>query len=122
MENVVNPQYSHTHAHVPTWIMLAPIQPGASILYAILQMSSSAENDGYLFGDCSPSRKFLADTTGVNVKTITRWSKELEALGAIKVRKVITTDGTANVYTPQMTPPTGYAGCMSLGDLHEGRV
>lgn len=65
---------------VPDWITNSGISDGAYRLYAVLGTYASRDRL-----TCHPARSTLAERTGKNIRSVTRYLRELEDLGAIRV-------------------------------------
>lgn len=90
---------------VPDWITNSGISDGAYRLYAVL--ATYASRDTFT---CHPARSTLAERTGKNIRSVTRYLHELEDLGAIRVTHRKSEENpkewTSNEYM-LITTPTG---------------
>ena len=99
---------------VPDWITNSGISDGAYRLYAVLGTYASRDRR-----TCYPARSTLAERTGKNVRSVTRYLQELEDLGAIRVTHRKSEESpkewTSNEYMLITTPP---ASVSPPGDTH----
>ena len=75
-------------AIVTEWLFDAGVSPRAIALFALLGLYADRESKS-----CWPSRATLAKRMHTSTKSIDRWSKELENVGAIKVAARTSSDG-----------------------------
>jgi DNA-binding MarR family transcriptional regulator len=80
------------YAHVPRSILSAGVSSGARLLWAAL--ASYAWNSG----SCYPSQNTIGELLGVDVRTIRRWTQELESASMIEVVRPETGRGKAILY------------------------
>jgi len=88
---------------VPEWVTTSEVSSGAVRLYALL-----ARYADYATGEAWPSRATLAVRLRMSTDSIDRFSKELQALGAIEVvRRFDGKKWRSNLYVVKRVPPAG---------------
>ena len=80
------------YAHVPRRILAAEVSTGARLLWAALASYS------WNRGTCFPSQKTIGDLLGVDVRTVRRWTTELEGAGFVEVVRPEFGRGKAIIY------------------------
>lgn len=91
------------------WVSLANISHGAKALYTVYCGHLNKKKNG---NACWPSQLTLANILGVQDKTIRKWIKELESIGAIVITEIIDPrTGYKRLYAEvNQAAPDGYDG------------
>ncbi|RSD23947.1 hypothetical protein [Amycolatopsis eburnea] len=104
-------------AKVPIWLVLNPdVTPQAKALYGALHAHVNVKRgDGAVW----PALTTIAQMLGYRHRqSLTRYVKELDAVGAIDVEEV---PGRSSIYVVHETPVDGYAGPQTLTDFYAAR-
>lgn len=90
-------------AIIPEWILYAKISSNAVRLYGVLARYADKES-----GDCFPSRATISERSGLSDALISKATKELVDLGALRVhrRKLDNGGWASNLYTILSANPT----------------
>ena len=106
-----------------TWVVLSDVSPGAKALYTLYCAHVEFGREG----ESATAWPSLATIGGILAKagsatterTISKWNRELEELGAIDIDRQ---SGKHHVYTVHQIAPEGYTGYVTLGDMYRQRA
>lgn len=101
------------------WVLLADVSQGAKLLYWALMAHTSAGREW----KCWPKQAALGAMIGdVSERSVRRWTKQLERVGAVDVEEVRDPDRKTRrlIYTVHQTPPDDYQGHDGLATWYRG--
>jgi len=106
---------------VGDWVLLAPIRNQAKVLYWALSAHINQDRDNT---EVWPSQDTLAELLRLSDgRKIRPFLKELEAIEAIKVRKIRSGGGMRqrSIYVVHQTPPPEFGGFEQLSEFYKAR-
>lgn len=103
------------------WVLLAPIRNQAKVLYWALSAHINVSRDDT---EVWPTQDMLAELLQLSDgRKIRPYLKELEAIDAVKIRKVRYNGSmrTRNIYVVHQSPPQEFEGQEKLADFYKER-